>query len=491
MNKSIERFIIIRTLSIRDAMRQIDAVGERIALLVDNQGVLLRTITDGDIRRLLLAGCSLEDPIDRLPPLEPKSINESADSKLALMFMNEYEIDHLPVIDQMGRPIEILFRRDIDTPILLSTPHMSEYEREFVEDAFRSNWIAPVGPNIDAFEREIQDYVGVKHAAALSSGTAAIHLALHILDVKPGDIVFCSTLTFVASANPILYRGAKPVFIDSEPQTWNMSPHALAKALSEAEQNGQLPKVVIVVNLYGQSADYDPILELCDSYGVPVIEDAAESLGATYKNRGSGTLGVMGVYSFNGNKIITTSGGGMLVSNRGDYIERAKYLATQGREPVPYYEHREMAYNYRMSNVLAGIGRGQLKVLAERVASRQDIYFRYLHELKDLPINFMPEPDFGVCTHWLTAICLDRSRTSLSANEVLTALAKNQIEGRPIWNPMHRQPLFADCLYYAHNESGHSVSDEIFNLGLCLPSGSSLTEQQQNRVIDSLKKIFN
>ncbi|WP_312502531.1 aminotransferase class I/II-fold pyridoxal phosphate-dependent enzyme, partial [Bacillus luti] len=269
--------------------------------------------------------------------------------------------------------------------IYLSSPHMSGHEQKYIKDAFDSNWIAPLGPNVDEFERELASFVGVKGGAAVSSGTAAIHLALRLLNVQKGDIVFCSSFTFVASANPIVYLGAEPVFIDSEPETWNMSPQALAIALHDANKAGKLPKAVILVHLYGQSAKLDEILSLCNDYDVPVIEDAAESLGSTYKGKASGTFGKFGIYSFNGNKIITTSGGGMLVSNDTEAIEKAKFLATQARDPAPHYQHSQIGYNYRMSNILAGIGRGQLEVLEDRVRSRRRIFNRYYEELSQIP----------------------------------------------------------------------------------------------------------
>jgi pyridoxal phosphate-dependent aminotransferase EpsN len=373
--------------------------------------------------------------------------------------------------------------------IFLSTPHMSGYEEKFVSDAFKSNWIAPLGPNVDEFEREIANYVGVNGATALSSGTAAIHLALKLTGVKEDDTVFCSSLTFSASANPILYQAASPVFIDSEPETWNMSPVALKNAFNLAESNGQLPKAVIVVNLYGQSADMDPILKICDHYGVPVIEDAAESLGASYKGRASGTFGKFGIYSFNGNKIITTSGGGMLISNDLEALEKARFWATQSRDPARHYEHSEIGYNYRLSNVLAGVGRGQLKVLEERVDARRKVFERYYHALSEISgIEFMPEASFGRSNRWLTALTVDPKKSGFSSRDIMDALEEENIESRPVWKPMHLQPLFKKYAYYTHN-SNKSESDILFEHGICLPSGSNLSLQDQNRVIKSINKL--
>ncbi|RZU47266.1 dTDP-4-amino-4,6-dideoxygalactose transaminase [Fluviicoccus keumensis] len=487
MNNQVSELIVHGESTVRAAMELLDHSGERILLLLDNEGRLLRTLTDGDIRRYLLSGRTLDDTLEDIPAQTAVTMTPSTTPQQALALMNARGIDHLPVLDELGRPVGLLARCDIHAPILLSIPHMSEHEREYVEQAFATNWIAPLGPNVDAFEAELAEYVGVGHAAALSSGTAAIHLALHILGVGRGDTVFCSSLTFIGSSNPILYLGAEPVFIDSEPNTWNMSPVALARALDAAARKGRLPKAVIVVNLYGQSADMHPIQDACDRYGVPIVEDAAESLGATYRGKASGTLGAMGIYSFNGNKIITTSGGGMLVSDNPDYIQRAKFLATQGREPAPHYEHKEMAYNYRMSNVLAGIGRGQLRVLEDRVAARRAVYARYVEGLAGLPVSMMPEPGFGRATHWLSALTLDRSDTSLCPSDLLRTLSSELIEGRPIWKPMHLQPLFAGCEYYAHGADGTSISERLFAEGICLPSGSTLTEKEQEHIIKVIR----
>ncbi len=373
--------------------------------------------------------------------------------------------------------------------IYLSPPHMGQEEQQWVQQAFATNWIAPLGPNVDAFEKEMAGYVGAGGALALSSGTAAIHLALRLLGVGAGDTVFCSSLTFVASANPVVYQGAEPVFIDSEPESWNMSPQALERALSAAKRAGKLPKAVIVVNLYGQSADMDPLLELCDGYGVPVVEDAAESLGATYKGRASGTLGRFGAYSFNGNKIITTSGGGMLVSDDLEALEKARYWATQARDPAPHYEHSEVGFNYRISNVLAGIGIGQLRKLPERIETRRAIFAAYAEALGSMEgVEFMPEASFGQATRWLTALTVDPQLTGTTSGDIIRALAEANIESRPVWKPMHLQPLFQGCAYYPHRE-GHSVSDALFEQGICLPSGSSLTEAEQAKVTEIVKTL--
>ncbi len=364
-------------------------------------------------------------------------------------------------------------------PILLSTPHMGKGELEFVKEAFATNWIAPVGPHVDAFESEFCQITGAGHAAAVSSGTAAIHLALRLLGVESGDEVFCSTLTFAATANPIIYQGAKPVFIDSDRTSWNMNPDLLREALEQRARIGKLPKAVLLVHLYGQCADIEPILSACNQYDIPLIEDAAEALGATYKGRNPGTFGRIGIYSFNGNKIITTSGGGMLVSDEPELVAKARFLATQARDPAPHYQHSEIGFNYRLSNVLAGIGRGQLQVLSERVAARRRNFEVYEAALSKLPgIEFMPEADFGTCTRWLTCLTVDPEKFGVDREQIRLTLAAFQIETRPVWKPLHMQPVFAE---YA--SIGGKISEDLFAHGLCLPSGSNLTDDELERVI--------
>ncbi|BAY07133.1 DegT/DnrJ/EryC1/StrS family aminotransferase [Calothrix sp. NIES-2098] len=369
--------------------------------------------------------------------------------------------------------------------ILLSTPHMGDRELEFVQEAFATNWIAPVGPHVDAFEQEFCQVTGAGYAAAVSSGTAAIHLALRLIGVESGDEVFCSTLTFAATANPIVYQGAKPVFIDSDRTSWNMNPDLLQAALEHRARIGKLPKAVVLVHLYGQSADIDPILKACDRYEIPLIEDAAEALGATYKGRHPGTFGKIGIYSFNGNKIITTSGGGMLVSDDPDLVKKARFLATQARDPAPHYQHSEIGFNYRLSNVLAGIGRGQLQVLSDRVAARRRNFEIYQQALGKLPgIEFMPEASFGRATRWLTCLTINPQVFGADREQVRLALAAQQIEARPVWKPLHLQPVFANC-----EAIGGSVAEELFTQGLCLPSGSNLTDEDLERVINAIAKM--
>lgn len=378
-----------------------------------------------------------------------------------------------------------------NSKIYLSPPHLSGKELHYIREALDSNWVAPVGPNVTAFENEIAAYTGANGAAVVSSGTAAIHLALSLLEVKKENRVFCSTLTFVASANPILYQGAEPVFIDSEPETWNMSPQALERALKQAALERKLPKAVILVNLYGQSAKMEEIISICNQYDVPIVEDAAESLGTTYKGKASGTFGKFGIYSFNGNKIITTSGGGALVSDDKEAIEKARFLSSQAKDAAPHYQHSQLGYNYRMSNLLAGVGRSQLQVLQERVTARRQVFNRYYRELAGFSaVQFMPELRNTVMNRWLTTLTIKEEKSDISSAHILHELLKENIEARPVWKPLHLQPLFRGSSYYPHQKNEH-VAEKLFETGICLPSGSNLQADDQERIIDCLKRIFN
>ena len=371
--------------------------------------------------------------------------------------------------------------------ILLSSPHMSNegYEQEYIKEAFDTNWIAPLGENVDKFEEEIANYANIESATALSAGTAAIHMALKALDVKRGDIVFCQSLTFSATANPIIYQNATPVFIDSEDETWNMDPKALEKAFEKYPN----PKAVLVVNLYGTPAKLDEILEICKKHNTPLVEDAAESLGATVNGKQTGTFGEFGIYSFNGNKIITTSGGGMLVSNNVGKIKKVRFWSTQSREPERHYEHKEIGYNYRMSNICAGIGRGQLKVLDRRIAKKTEIYETYQKSFKDIPeIKMQPYLKNTKPNHWLSAILLNEN-SKIKPIDIILALEKENIESRPIWKPMHIQPVFANCDFITTAKQG-SNSQDIFERGVCLPSDTKMTEEEQERVIKTIKNLF-
>ena len=353
------------------------------------------------------------------------------------------------------------------------------YEMQYIQEAFDTNWIAPLGKNVDEFEKELAAKVGVGHAAALASGTAAIHMALKAAGVGEGDIVFCQDLTFAASANPIIYQNATPVFIDSNLETWNMDPDALEEAFEKYPN----AKAVIVVHLYGLAADMDRIMELCKKHNAILIEDAAESLGTTYKGKHTGTIGDYGIYSFNGNKIITTSGGGMLVSNDEERIAKVRFWATQARDKARHYQHSELGYNYRMSNIVAGIGRGQLKVLDQRVAKKKYIFEYYKQELGDLPnITFMPINDWNEPNYWLSCIQLTGKVRPL---DVIDALEKENIESRPLWKPMHLQPFYANCDYI-----GQGVSDTLFENGLCLPSDTKMTDDDLARVVKTIRRLW-
>lgn len=369
--------------------------------------------------------------------------------------------------------------------VYLSPPHLGNEEAALVADAFSSNWIAPLGPHVEAFEKEFCLAVGCDHAVALSSGTAALHLALLGVGVRAGDDVFVSTLTFAGGVYPIRYAGATPVFVDSERESWNMDPALLEDALERRAKTGRLPRAVVVVHIYGQCADLDRIIAACSRFEVPVIEDAAEALGATYQGRAPGTFGVVGAYSFNGNKVITTSGGGMLVSADRVLVEHARKLATQARDPAPHYEHSEIGYNYRLSNVLAAIGRGQLRVLEQRVAARRRNFSYYRDALAPCEgITFMPEAAWGLHARWLTVVLIDPASFRATREDVRLALEAANIEARPLWKPMHLQPVFR-----AAEVMGGEVSEELFERGLCLPSGSSLTESDLGRVVSVVKSI--
>lgn len=371
--------------------------------------------------------------------------------------------------------------------VWLSSPHMGDMEQKFVQEAFDKNWISPVGPHITAFEEELARYAGIGHCAALSSGTAAIHLALIILGIKAGDEVICSSFTFSGSCNPIAYAGATPVFVDSEPTTWNMDPALLEECIEDREKKtGRKPSAIILVHLYGMPADVEAIMRIAHAHSIPVIEDAAEALGSTYGGKALGTFGDLGVYSFNGNKIITTSGGGALVSENAAWIAKARFLATQARDPAPHYQHSEIGYNYRLSNVCAGIGRGQLMVLDERVHQRRRIFEAYVEGFRDLKgVSFPMEPDAAYANRWLSTMLIDPAVAGTDRVKVAAVLERENIESRPLWKPMHLQPVFAGAPAYSRG-----VSDALFETGLCLPSGSNLPESDRDRVIERVRSCW-
>lgn len=364
---------------------------------------------------------------------------------------------------------------------------MGGEEKKYIREAFSQNWIAPLGPNVDSFEREISKYLGVKETAVLNSGTAAIHLALIILGVNKGDEVVASSFTFSATVNPIVYLGATPVLIDSEKDTWNISPDILETAVKDRIKKGKKPKAIIPVHLYGMPANMDPILEIALRYEIPVIEDAAEALGSRYNGVLTGTLGEIGILSFNGNKIITTSGGGAIVSNRVEVVEKARFLASQARDKAPYYQHSQIGYNYRMSNILAGIGRGQLEKIDDRIRKRRDNFLFYKEQLNDIEeIKFLEEPDNKYYSnHWLTTITIDTSKLGINPEEIMTSLEKENIESRLLWKPMHLQPVFSQSPAYLNG-----VSEKLFREGLCLPSGSKLTTVELYRVVKAIRRLL-
>lgn len=371
--------------------------------------------------------------------------------------------------------------------IYLSRPHMGGNEQSYISRAFEQNWIAPLGENVTEFENIIKSYINIDEALAVSSGTAAIHLALIESDVSENDYVFCTSLTFCATSNPILYQNAIPVFIDSELDSWNMSPVALEKAFKEFEKKSIRPKAVIVVNLYGQSAKLDEIKTICDTYNVTLIEDAAESLGAEFQGEMSGSFGDYGIFSFNGNKIITTSGGGMLVTNDSKSKEHALFLATQARDKALHYQHSELGFNYRLSNISAGIGRGQMEVLEQRIKKRRAIFNEYYKELSGIEgIDFQPELPNSKSNRWLTALTIDEKKTGFSVSDVIDALSKENIEARPVWKPMHLQPLYSQYQYYFDDVDNAKY---LFERGICLPSGSDMAIKDQQHIIQIIKNL--
>lgn len=375
-----------------------------------------------------------------------------------------------------------------DKKIYLSSPNMSKqgYEEMYVKEAFDTNWIAPLGKNVDEFEKELSKFVNVSSAVALSAGTAAIHMSLKAAGVSKGDIVFCSSLTFSATANPIIYQDAIPVFIDSERDTWNMDPKALEKAFEKYPN----PKAVIIVHLYGQPAKLDEIIDICKKHNTILIEDAAESLGSKYKGKYTGTFGKYGIYSFNGNKIITTSGGGMLVSDDKERIDKVRFWSTQSRDKARYYQHSEIGYNYRMSNISAGIGRGQLKVINDRIDKKIKIYNNYKKAFEDIAdIDMAPENKDSRTNHWLS-VMLIKKISKVKPIDIIEALEKNNIESRPVWKPMHLQPVFKNYDFISVNSNNISVSEDLFNRGICLPSDTNMTDEEQQLVISIIKKLF-
>lgn len=475
---------------LHQAVRVLEDSSIKICVVLDDSGRVKRTITDGDVRRALLAGSELTTPVAGLPGKPPVVLPDNTDPAVLASELKTRDLDVIVLVDADGRPTGLADRNEFFDTLLLSPPHMGLTEAGYVQQAFDDNWLAPAGPNLCAFEAGLRAVSGRAHALAVSSGTAGLHLALRVLDIGVGDRVYVADLTFVATVQPVLYERATPVLIDAEPESWNISPSALARALARDAALGQLPKAIIVVHLYGQSADMAAIMALSELYCVPVIEDAAESLGATYGNRPSGAHGLLSVYSFNGNKIITTSGGGALLSDRDDLIARAQNLSMQGRDKAEHYQHSEVAYNYRMSNVLAGIGRGQLEVLAERIAARRAIFDRYIEGLGDVPgISFQSELPGSVGNRWLTVISLDPNFVPIHSYQLMRGLRVRGIETRPAWKPMQMQPLLLGAEFEPHAEDA-AVGPGLFLTSLCLPSGSAMTVGEQDHVIGTIRSIL-
>ena len=479
--------LVSEAATVKQAMAQINGADGQLVLVINKEGRLSRTLTDGDLRRALLSGISLDDLIEKLPQKLPVVVQSGGSEEEILDLAKAAQVNDVIEVDADGCAVAMLKILN-ESPILLSSPHMGDAELSYVRSAFSTNWIAPAGPNLDAFEKRIAERADKRFAVALSSGTAALHLSILALKLPDKACVYVSDKTFVASAQPILYERLQPRLIDSEAITWNMSAEALERAILQDIEQGNRPGCVILVHLYGQSAEVKKIKSICEAYQVPLVEDAAESLGATYDGSESGTHGDIGVYSFNGNKIITTSGGGALVTDDEEIAERVRKLATQGRDPAFHYQHSEVAYNYRMSNVLAGIGLGQLQVLDARVHARRSVFQRYVDALDHFPqFNFQNDCEGAQGNRWLTAMTIDASVCEISAYTLMKILRAKGIETRPSWKPMHMQPLFFGTPFFAHSD-GDAVSSRLFLTGLCLPSGSNLTESQQDTVIKEIRK---
>ena len=490
MNIEIDRFALSSNEKLRTAMSKIETLEEKLCVVCGADGKVLRTVTDGDVRRFLLAGGTMNDTLAALPKKTPIVARcGTSDAKL-LQAMEDNKIHAIVVVDRVGAPVQILSRISLERKILLSPPHLGEIEMAYVQEALDSNWVAPAGPNVAKFETNLAKRTGHNHALAVSSGTAALHLALRVLCIGAGDRIYVSDLTFVATVQPILYENAIPVLIDSEPVSWNMSPIALERKLAQDKAAGVLPAAIIVVHLYGQPADMVAIMSLADAYGIPVIEDAAESLGATIEDKPSGAHGLLSAFSFNGNKIITTSGGGALVSDRADLIDRARNLSSQGRDPAEHYQHSSVAYNYRMSNVLAGIGLGQLHVLDAHVWRRREIFGLYSKGLLDVGgFSFQGDTVNSLGCRWLTVIQCDPNVIHLHPYQIMRSLTRFGIETRPGWKPMHMQPLCKKFEFVPHTEQD-IVSSSLFLRSLCLPSGSKMSDADVERVVSAIRNII-
>lgn len=482
--------IVDESVTIRVALARLDFVQLKLCVVVNSDGVLIRTISDGDIRRSLLKGFTLDSLVKELPCCLPVVAPITATNAEVAYLMQKKKISIVILVNKYNRPVGLKSVGDLQEQILLSSPHVGGAEVDYVKKAFETNWIAPAGPNIESFEKRVAEISKRREAVAVSSGTAGLHLALRALNLRGNARIYVSDKTFIASLQPILYEKLTPVLIDSEPKSWNMSPDALERQLARDYVEGHLPSAVIVVHIYGQPAQLDKIEPLARQYGIPIIEDAAESFGASYMGRPSGSHGLISVYSFNGNKIITTSSGGAVVTDDKDLAAYIRFLSTQGREPYEHYQHSQIAYNYRMSNILAGVGLGQLDVLFERVEQRRGIYSLYREALGAFPgIHFQEENINSYGNRWLTAVTLDPDQIKLHPYQLIRGLKQYGIEARPLWKPMHMQPLCNRFEFQAHSDS-EVVSSSLYLRGLCLPSGSNLSSAQVDRVISSLLMLI-
>lgn len=485
-----ESFFITNETTIEGAIKTINNAPIKICLVVDANGAVVRTLTDGDIRRALISGFNTSSLLKELPDKRPITLPLNATKDDISAAMKEYGVNAIVITDTNNRPISLVSEKDISDQILLSPPHIGNLEQIYIKEAFDDNWIAPAGPNLDKFEKALREKVNSPHCLAVSSGTAALHLALKVLNILPNDRVYVSDLTFAASLQPILYEHATPVLIDSDPKTWNMSFKTLERQLKWDAQKNLLPKAIIVAHIYGQLANMKKIIALGDKYEIPVIEDAAESLGATEGNQASGTFGRLGVFSFNGNKIITTSGGGALISADKELVEKAKYLATQGRDPYEHYQHSSISHNYRMSNVLAGIGLGQLNVLDERVQQRRRVFEKYKAEFSKLEgIKFQDDTKNTLGNRWLTVIKLDPNYIAYHPYQIMRKAKELGVEMRPAWKPMHMQPLCQN-FEFSPFSADKVVSSELFLTSLCLPSGSMMKDSDIDRVVGIVTSII-
>ncbi len=490
MKIKMDNFVLSLSDTLRNAMLKLESLEEKLCVVCGAKGQVVRTVTDGDVRRFLLSEGSMDDKLSSLPEKKPiLALHGTSDAELLDAMVNN-DINAIVLVDKVGAPVRICSRVSLDKKILLSPPHLGDLEMKHVQDAFDSNWIAPAGPNLTTFENNLVKNTGHQHVVAVSSGTAALHLALRVLGISARDRVYVSDLTFIASVQPILYENAVPVFIDSEPSSWNMSPIALERKLMKDQASGDLPAAIIVVHLYGQVADMPAIMRLADKYEIPVIEDAAESLGATIDNKPCGSSGTLSVFSFNGNKMITTSGGGALASHSYKLIERARNLATQGRDLAEHYQHSSISYNYRLSNVLAGIGVGQLSVLADRVARRREIFELYRQGLTgNIGVSFQQNTPNSFGCRWLTVVEFNPDIIDLHPYQIMRRLSQLGIESRPGWKPMHMQPLCGKYEFEPHSEE-HVVSSSLFLRSLCLPSGSAMLNTDVERVVNSIENVI-